>query len=248
MKHTCSMAIGMMLAVAFTVVKADADCGFMHPATAKEVKVALVQPFVPCGICIYNPVAGYWYEGEYCGSDADCEPSGICQPGNSATDIGVRSCQPPQTYNELVGSPSNGWLWGPESSGTVSFKAATNRLVGGINPPDTVDVAVRIDLRNIRNAGGLVDGVGVLSPGRRTTFKDRAGGPMTVVDLEFPSFRVPVEQGRAHVRTSANVVLNEAAIAGPPGCTSLEMRQLQLLDENGVPFGVPGIFLPPVSN
>jgi hypothetical protein len=164
-------------------------------------------------------------------------------------DIGVSSCKSPLTFNEAKGSPANGWLWGPMSSGRVSFKAITNNIVSPLNPiPNTADVQVGIDLYDIENANGRVkNGTGRLFPVRRTTFEDRAGGDMTVIDLDLPFFDVQVVGGRARVRTSANAWLNAWGFPGVPGCTSLELGRLELRDENDTLFGSPGIFLPDIN-
>jgi hypothetical protein len=217
MKRT-GVAVSAVLLVAGMTAVASAQCAYQHPRKAQEMKLPLVQAFVPC--------------------DAP----------NALTHIGVLSCKPPQTFNEYAGSPSNGWLWGPNSSGEISFKPMQNRIQSILNPPDSADISVRIDLSGIVDATGPVNGVGVLYPTRRTTIEDRAADEdMTVVDLSLPAFQVPVANGRARVRTSANVVLNSSGFPGVRGCTALELVSLQLNDENDTPFASPGIFVPKVN-
>ena len=214
------MASGILLVVGCAAGTAGAQCAFQHPAKAKEVRLSFVQAFVPC------------------------------EAPNSMTEMGVQSCESPQTFNELAGSPANGWLWGPNSSGSVSFKVARNKIVDpDFNPsPNTADIRVRINLNGIEDADGPVDGPATLVPLRRTTFEDRAGGDMTVVDFGVPVFVMSVVGGRARVRTSANVVLNQFGFKGVPGCTSLELLGLELRDENNTLFGVTGIFVPDLPN
>jgi hypothetical protein len=134
-------------------------------------------------------------------------------------------------------------------SGTVTFKATSNKIFDpNLDPiPNTADVAAKIDLKGIENANGLVTGMGRLVPVRRTTFEDRVHGDMTVVDLNIPGFPVNVVDGRARIRTSANAELNAFGLRGAPGCTSLELENLELLDENGTPFARPGLFLPDIN-
>ncbi len=209
---------------------ATAQCAFSHPKRARQVVLPLVQAFVPCN------------------TDPACAPDGVSRTPNTYTDIGISACQPPQTFNQYAGAPPNGWLWGANGSGTVSFKAATNRIWNGLNPiPNTADVEVRLDLVGIEDADGLVDGTGVLWPNRRTTFEDRVGGDMTVIDLPFPNFAVQVVHGRAKVRTTANAWLNSNGFPGAPGCTSLELVGLELRDENNTLFASPGVLLPDIN-
>ncbi len=98
------------------------------------------------------------------------------------------------------GWPPNGWFWGPKGAGTVSFKAAPSRIQSALNPPfDTADVTVKLDLADVQTAVGPANAYGTLLPVRRTTFKDRVNGDMTVIDLAFPSFQVHVVNGKARV-------------------------------------------------
>ncbi len=241
-----------LLIAGLTTGTSGAQCTFQHPKKGKVVETSLVQAFIPCDA---STCVGGWNEGGACTTDADCPAQGpestFCYASsvNASTDIGVISCKPPLTYNEAKGSPPNGWRWGPNGWGTVSFKPTKNKLVNpSLNPvPNTADVEVRLDLVDVEDADGLVDGSGTLVPLRRTTFEDRAGGDMTVVDLSLPSFQVPVVRGRARVKTSANAWLNEEGFPGVPGCTSLELVDLQLFDENYTLFARPGIFVPDIN-
>jgi hypothetical protein len=246
MRSTILVASGVALAIGFNASMAGAQCAFQHPRKAKKLSMSFVQAFISCDA---QTCVGGWNEGGPCTSDADCpsqppDQSGFCYSAvpNSSTDIGVASCKAPVTFNEAQGSPANGWLWGPNSAGSVSFKAAQNKYF-----PNTADVQVRIALDDIENANGLVDGWGWLVPVRRTMFEDRAGGDMTVIDLDLPSFAVHVIGGRARVRTSANEWLNANGFPRVPGCTSLELVRLELRDENYTLFGSPGISLPDIN-
>jgi hypothetical protein len=253
MKSTLLVTSGIALVIGFNASMAGAQCAFQHPRRAKDLRMSFVQAFIPCDA---QTCLGGWNEGGPCTSNADCptlvpNQSAVCYTAgaNSSTDIGLPSCKAPLTFNEATGSPSNGWLWGPSSSGLVSFTASANKVVDSVlnPPPNTADVIVKITLRDIENAAGRVYSTGRLIPARRTTFEDRAGGDMTVVDLSLPSFPVTVFGGNATIKTSANVILNQFGFKGVPGCTSLELLDLQLRDENDTLFGRPGIFLPDIN-
>jgi hypothetical protein len=181
---------------------------------------------------------------------ADCPAPAVCHGANDWTDIGIASCKPPKTFNELAGSPPGGWMWGPNSSGSISFKPTKNKIVSPLNPPpNTADVEVRITLDDIRDVNGPIGlSTGVAIPERRTTYEDRSGGDMTVIDMPIPSFPVTVVNGRARVRTSANVILNSVPVKGVPGCTSLELVGFTLTDGNGHSFASLGIFVPDLPN
>ncbi len=218
------------IAIAVCAGAANAQCALQHPRKTRAMTLPLVQAFVPCNV------------------DAVCTDDGHTRTSNTFTEIGVPGCQSPETYHARSGSPSNGWRWGSGSSGTVTFKAMQNKIAHPLNPqPNTADVSVRVDLAGIEDADGPVEGYGTLVPLRRTTFEDRLNGDMTVLDLPFPSFPVHVSNGRAKLKTSANAALNASGFPGAPGCTSLELGRLVILDENADPFATPGLFLPDIN-
>ncbi len=227
------LVVGVLLAVGLTASTAGAQCAFQQPRKAKQITLSLIPAFVSCsGSC------------NFCGT-GDPLPIPI---SNTTTGRGVPGCNPPQTFNEHLGSPANGWLWGAKSEGSVSFKAAKNKIVDPMNPPNTADVDIRIKLNDIRYAGGaLVNGTGYLRPVSRGTVATRGSGDMTVIDLAFPTFPVQVASGRANVRITANMGFNAEA-ASLPGCTAIELLALELADENGNPFARPGLFLSEISS
>jgi hypothetical protein len=205
----------------------DPVCGFEHPNKAKELRSSLVQAYVSCG-----------------------NPGG--NTPNDTTESGVPSCSPPETYTTEAGAPLNGWHFDfRHGHGDASFKAARNHLAGPSNPPgDTADVAVTLRLAGIIDAAGPASGSGTLSTLSRATLRDRNGTPgnngddvpMTVIDFPAP-FPFTLANGQAKLRTSANVVLNGIGTS-LPFCTSIEVVDLSISDENGNRFASMGTFLP----
>jgi len=221
-----ALAFGFVASGANAQVGTD-ECGFEHPKKAKETRSSLVQSFVSCG----NP-----------GGNAP----------NDNTESGVPSCSPPETFNEQAGNPPNGWMWNEaKAQGDASFKAAKNKLEGPANPEgDTADVAVSLKLQGIVDAAGPASGSGTLSTLSRATLRDRNGTPnnhnddvpMTVIDFPAP-FPFDLIEGKAKLKTTANVVLNGIGTS-LPHCTSIEVVDLFISDENGNRFASMGIFLP----
>jgi hypothetical protein len=72
------------------------------------------------------------------------------------------------------------------------------------------------------------------------------GTPMTVVD--FPAgFQITVVDGKSKLKTSANVLLNGIGQQGLPGCSSIELISVTVVDPNGNTFANLGTFLPNVE-
>lgn len=205
----------------------DPVCGFEHPQKAKETKSSLVQAYVSCG-----------------------NPGG--NTPNDTTESGVPSCSPPETINTQAGNPPNGWHFDAlKGSGDASFKAAKNKLTGVLNPAnDTSDVAVSLKLQGILDLSGPASGNGTLSTLSRATLRDRNGTPgvngddvpMTVIDFPAP-FPFGITAGKGKLKTTANVVLNGIGTSLPK-CTSIEVVDLSVSDENGNRFASMGIFNP----
>lgn len=205
----------------------DTTCKFEHPKKAKETRSSLVQAYVSCG----NP-----------GGNAP----------NDTTESGVPSCSPPETFNTQAGTPPNGWHFNfAKGQGDASFKAAKNKLTGPANPTgDTADVAVSLKLSGIIDDAGPASGSGTLSTLSRATLRDRQGTSpdqsddvsMTVIDFPAP-FPFDLIEGKAKLKTTANVVLNGIGTS-LPHCTSIEVVDLFVSDENGNRFASMGIFLP----
>lgn len=222
------------LAFAFVASGANAqnsqdECGFEHPKKAKEVKASLVQAFVSCGNTGGNPP-------------------------NDTTETGTMSCSPPETRNDQSGGHPTGWMWDEaKGQGTASFKAAKNKIDNPVLDPegDTADVAVSLKLQGIVDDAGIASGPGTMATLSRATLRDRQGTPndhsddvaMTVIDFPAP-FPFDLIEGKAKLKTTANVVLNGAMIGGLPHCTSIEVVDLSVQDENGTRFLSMGTFLP----
>ncbi len=175
-----------------------------------------------------------------------CDNPGGNTP-NTTTEAGIASCAPVETFNEDAGSPANGWVWGPPSFGSVKLKASKNKIVDPLNPPaNSRDLIVSLNLEKIFDAHGVVaNAPGTLAIVLRTTFDDRVGGEMTVIDYPF-NFAFTVQGGQASLKTTVNALLNGMGKPGLPGCTSIEIVSAHVLDENGNPFATLGTFLPGV--
>jgi len=236
MKRHVLVTLAAILALGFTASLASAQCNFQHPKKAKAIKASLVQAFVSCG-----------------------NPGG--NTPNTATETGtVPTCKPPETFNEQAGSPSDGWIWDKrKGQGTITFQAKNKvkfiqqgtSLPGAdpnspLNPAgDTVDLKIRMKIKGVvshASAGGET-GTGNLSTVARATLDDRVGGDMTVVD--FPAgFPFDLIAGQANLQTSANALLNSISQPGLPPCTSIEIVDVTVEDENGNGFARMGTFLP----
>jgi hypothetical protein len=222
MKKHLFVAGAGVLALGFTASMASAQCSYEHPKSAKQLKSALVQAMVSCN-----------------------NPGG--NTPNATTEGGVPTCKPPETYHEQAGSPGGGWTWDElKGKGDVTFKASKNKVVNPNNPPaDTADLAVQLKMSGILDDIGPANGPGTLATVARATLKDRVGGDMTVVD--FPAgFAIQAVDGKISKKTSANVLLNGIGQPGLPGCSSIEVVSVNIVDPNGNAFANMGTFLPPL--
>jgi hypothetical protein len=221
MKKHIIVAGAAVLALGFSASLASAQCNYEHPKQAKQIKAALTQAFVSC-----------------------LNPGG--NTPNTTTEGGVPSCAPPMTFHEQSGSPGGGWLWDElKGKGDVSFKAAKNKAVHILNPPnDTADLAVQLKMSGILNTlSAPAGGNGTLATVARATLEDRTGGPMTVVD--FPAgFPITAIGGKVQLKTTANALLNGIGQPGLPGCTNIELVNVTVVDPQSDNFAAIGTFLP----
>ncbi len=214
-----SMAL-VVFAVTTATGSAQAQCGFQHPKSAKQLRSALVQAMIPC-------------DG----------PGGLTP--NTTTEGGVPACAPPETENEEDGSPVNGWIWHGSSSGVIYLKSSNNKqLPGPLNPPNARDVAVTLKLYNIHDQHGVVaHAPGKLIVTLRVTMQDRQNGNMTSTDWPI-DFDFMVQGADAAMKTTVNARLNAEGMPSLPGCSSIEVVAIDVLDENGNRFGNAGVYLP----
>jgi hypothetical protein len=227
---------GAALAFAFVASGANAqtsvdECGFEHPKQAKQNKLALVTAFVSCG-----------------------NTGGNTPNDSTEGSPGTPSCSPPETFNEQDGSPPSGWMWDEtKGQGSVTIQAAKNKVSNPADPTnkDTADLSVALKLKGVVDAVGPASGTGILSTLSRATLRDRNGTPenhgddtaMTVID--FPAgFGFTLTSGQANLKTTANALLTAESIPGLPHCTSIELVDLGVNDENGNRFADIGTFLP----
>ncbi len=197
------------------------DCLLQHPTSAKTFGTSFVQAFVPCD---------------------DPEEGG--SPPNTTTEGGDQACAAPETFNDLDGSPSDGWHWGPGASGQLGAKPGTNKVVHPNNPPgDTADILLTMTLSGILDGtGGPASGPGAITALARTTFDDRDLGDLTLID--FPAlFPFTLTAGKVKHKTSANAALNNLGQPGLPLCSSLEFLDLQIFDANSNAFAAAGLFI-----
>ncbi len=217
--------VAVAVALAVTAAPANAGCDFEHPRKAKQFSCSLVQAFVSCG----NPTGNV---------------------PNTTSASGVPGCTPPETFNAQAGSQINGWQWWEQrSTGTLQFRETQGNF-----GPNTRDLKVKMRLRRIIDkTGGLASGSGTLSTLARTTFEDTVvtspgmGTDMTIIDFPAP-FAFSMTNGNANLATTANTLIAGLGIAPLPGCTSLEVVSIQVLDPNGNAFGACGIFMKDLQN
>jgi hypothetical protein len=233
MKQLLGGLAAAALVVGFSASAAHAQCAFQHPKKAGGFQSSFVQAFVSCGNLGGN------------------------SPNTSAGGGAAPACKPPETFTHQNGSPSTGWTWGLKGQGSIKLKAVKNSggvlvVSGGpvngpipITPANSSNVKIQVKLKDIEypGGGGPVTVSGTLTTLTRTTFKDTSSGDVTVVD--FPvNFVLPMFNGNAKLKTSADTQLNADTLAALPHCTSLETVQISILDENGDTFANAGLFMP----
>lgn len=220
-KHILATGFAVLtLAFSASVASAYTCAGapFPHPYKARKVVASLTQAFVSCNA-----------------------PNAFTETGT------VPTCAPAQTFHQADGSPNGGWLWGPRSRGTITFKAAQNRIVDPLNPPgDSVDLTISINIIGIEDENGPSDGSsGSVATVARATIVDRlADQLMTVID--FPTgFGVTTANGAVRARTSATAILNSLSQPALPPCSNVEVVSVLVKDANGNSFANIGTFLSP---
>jgi hypothetical protein len=195
---------------------------YAHPSKAKQTKASLVQAFVSCN----NPGGN--------------TPNATTETGTTPT------CFPAETFHQQALQPPLGWLWGPKSQGSVTFKAGKNKIGGPLNTdPTAVDLFITVKLSDIHDNTGLADGTnGNVQALSRATLIDRLHNQlMTVID--FPTgFGIPVTGGKVNKKTSATVILNNLSQPALPACTTIEMISVLVKDPNGNTFANLGNYLP----
>jgi hypothetical protein len=227
-RRVLGIAVTTIAALGFTARVASAACDFLHPRSAKKFKFDLVQAFVSCGNVGGNVLSNL---------------------PNDTTGSGIPSCNPPQTFNETVGSPPNGWLWDPATTqGTVTIKAARDR-VSSVQGAQDVSIKLKLD-GVIDRTGAPASATGTLSATLRATWNDPGDDgeendndiSMTVVDFPL-SFKFTLDEGKVRLKTSVNRYLLSIGINPLPGCTSIELVDLVVQDANGSEFARPGLYL-----
>jgi hypothetical protein len=235
MRRHLLAVVAAVLALGFAASTASAQCAFDHPKKAQKFQGDLVAAFVSCGNAGGNTP-------------------------NTATGGGVPACDPPETYNERAGNPGNGWVMDPLAfQGKIQLKkkkACTGKAKGTslppcdvtdtvLNPPGHADLEVQLKLKGVKDAGGLANGTGSLATVARATMNDfTTGVDLTIVD--FPAgFPFDLAGGKASLKSSANALLNSLALTSLPACTSLEIVDINILDENGNVFVRLGQWLGP---
>jgi hypothetical protein len=222
-RHVLRAALAAIFVVA-AVCGAGAQCAFEHPKKAREFEASLVQAFNGCG--------------DYCG--------GECSP-DTETEGGVPACGPPETFNELVGYPPNGWRWdAAKGQGRVQLKALSAGPVDPLNPPgDTTDLAVLLKMKGVVDDGypfTQATGDGSLEMIVRMTLDDRDGGDMTTFDFVL-NFPFTMMDGKVTLKTTFDAALNLINQAGLPRCSNVEVVWISVIDPNGTAFAREGLFL-----
>jgi hypothetical protein len=226
-KHVFAAAAAVLVLGSVSIANAAAVAcrvTYPHPAKAKKISSSLVQAFVSCN----NPGGN--------------TPNATTETGTTPT------CYPAETYHQQALSPPLGWLWGPKSSGTITFQASKNKVVHPLNPTTNVsDLSITVKISNILDNTGDADGTnGNVQSVARATLIDRAADQlMTVID--FPTgFGIPVTGGKVNKKTSATVILNNLSQPALPSCTTIELISTLVKDPNGNTFANLGTFLPGV--
>jgi hypothetical protein len=201
---------------------------YIHPAKAKSVVASLVQAYVSCN-----------------------NPSG--RTDNSNTETGTATCYPAETIAGFDAGgqenvPDGTWVWGPKSSGTLSFKAAKNKITGPPNDPtDTTaaDLAITIKMSDIQDQDGPVEGPsGSVNSLARTTLIDRAEDKVMTV-FDFPTaFSFQVIGGKANYKITATQIINPLGQPALPACTTIELVSVVIRDPLGNDFAHIGTYLP----
>lgn len=209
-----------------------ATCDVPHPTVSKDVRVSLVQGYVPC-----DPMAA-----------------------DVTTEGGTPACSAPHPYYEdLVGPPGDGWIWGARHNlGTVRLQPRAKPVclgtgtdlppacAGASNPADdTSDVIVTVTIRGVRHLDQAIppNGTGSVVITMRGTIDDRVGGPLTMEDVPIV-IPFTLQEGKATVKSSFNAALNASGHPGFPACATSEVALITVLDENGTVFGSAGAWLP----
>ena len=253
MKKHMFVASAAFLALGYTVSIAGAVCNIEHPKKAAGGKMSFVQAMVSCG-----NFGGNTPNTTTEGGVPACAPPETPHEKNGLTDGGWM-------WDEAKGQ------------GSVQFKAAKNKVVNPLNPvPNTADLAIQVSMAGvIDETGPAGPASGTLATVARATLEDRSGSgvckkgdndgascttdsecpggacrdigtPKTVVD--FPAgFGLPVVDGKSKLKTSANVLLNTIGQPGLPGCSSIELISVTVVDPNGHPFANLGTFLPNIE-
>jgi hypothetical protein len=115
--------------------------------------------------------------------------------------------------------------------------------------PDHSDVLVQLKLKGVIAADSPegASGAGALRLVTRITNAGSAGpfpsGAATFVDLphEIP---FTLEEGKTGLKTSYDALLNSVGETDLGPCTSVEIMDVVILDENGDEFARPCLFLP----
>jgi hypothetical protein len=219
MKKHLLGGLAAVLVVGISASSVLAQCAFEHPKKAGKFQSNLVQAFVSCG-----------------------NPGGGSNSPNSTTEGGVPSCKPPETFSAQSGNTATGWQWDEtKGQGQVQFKSQKVSKNPAVTPANSTDLSVQAKLSGVLVGGAPANGNGALATTARATFNDRMNGDMTVVD--FPAnFPLTVTNGKAKLKTSADVLLNGISQPGLPDCTSIETVSITIVDSNGDTFANTGTF------
>jgi hypothetical protein len=200
------IGLGIWIVGALGIPHAEAQCSFPHgDSTGLNGWSDMVQAFAPCGQPDWDGFPG--------------------QTPNTFTLGGIPACSPPQTYHQLSGSPTNGWVLD-----TASGRARL-RLDQQSTP---TDVRIRLEVDNVRDGTGAfapIGSRGSLALVLRLTLNDSPGGDMTTVDIVVNSpLVISSATGDGSIDTTLNARLAVLAQPPVPTCTSVEVIQAVVLD------------------
>jgi hypothetical protein len=204
--QTLRIGLGIWIVGALGIPHAEAQCSFPHgDSTGLNGWSSMVQAFAPCGAPDWDGFPGL--------------------PQNTSTLGGIPACSPPQTYHQVSGSPTNGWV----------LDTATGRARLRLDQQSTpTDVRIRLDVDNVRDGTGAfapIGSRGALSLILRMTLNDSAGGDMTTIDIPIATqLVISSATGDGNIDTTLNARLAILAQPPLPTCTSVEVIDAFVFD------------------
>lgn len=165
--------------------------------------------------------------------------TGITFPSpNTAAASGTPGCTPPTPYSDFLFSDKG------KCSVQGSHKWESPCGLGG--PEDCSNFTWKARCSGITAADGttLIEGSGwTLNMLYRATWQDSANGDQTVIDFPAQVTFAPAKKGRMKAGADTHMLLNQLPFFPPrflPGCTSLEVLSVKIVDPQNRVFATMG--------